>query len=168
LAANPNVWSYPGLVRSLVRGPGTDGVCVTDDVCGADPENRALGEGIAEVAAEMGRLRAEGRSVQVLDAADTVYYLASGVAPGDRYCPPIATFIWDEQVARRRARLMESPPDDLLMREPSAWKDADWSDALDALHESVASRYEAVGRVGPFVHWRRHAAATPVPATRGS
>ena len=57
------------------------------DVQGLPSEREGFVHAFREITRRMAKMKALGRRVAVLDWADTMFYVASGLTPADRYCP---------------------------------------------------------------------------------
>jgi hypothetical protein len=154
LFRNPHFHEYPNLINRSWQGAPKGGLCLMSGVCGLPPESEEPIREFRAVVARMAALRAEGRTVAILVPADTMYYLASGCPPRDRYTPLLTNLMTKQQVRQAKARFVESNNDYVLIKIYES-SENDWYEVLAKFRALIGRDYIVEGKIGTFELWRR-------------
>ena len=155
-AINPAVRQYPHLLSRLICGPSRKGLSLMRDVRGLPSEREGFVRTFREVTRRMADMNASGRRVAVLDRADTMFYVASGVAPADRYCPLLPALLTKKQIAGAERRFANRSFEYVVMPEN---KYPHTLDAYRALRAIVERDYVLQERIGEYGIWSSRAPA---------
>jgi hypothetical protein len=98
----------------------------------------------------MAEMKALGRRVAVLDRADTMFYLASGVPPADRYCPLLPALFTLKQIASAERRFANQSFEYVVMNQNEF---SLTRDAYRALRAIVEREYVLQERIGEYGIW---------------
>ncbi|HEX8199783.1 MAG TPA: hypothetical protein VF590_04795, partial [Isosphaeraceae bacterium] len=163
LANNPNVRDYPNPLSEFLEGPRPAGLCLMRDVCGLSPRRQGFIDQFAAVVRTLAALKARGATVGVLDKADTMFYLASGCPPPDRYCPLVINMFREDQLERTVARFFDKKIDYLVVSNEDPASRA-WADVWNRFRSGVERHYVPVDQIGSYGVWRRREGEVAGPA----
>jgi len=158
---NPLFREYPGLLRTAIKGPLPKGLCLFDDVCGLPESRRDFIRDIHKVTGRMTELKNSGHRVMVLDSAEPMFYLLSGIKPPDRYTPLVINFVTKDQLERAQRRVADAHFDYMVLGKFGYVNDKEHSDFYASLGEAksgfselVERDYVLIERIGPYSLWR--------------
>jgi hypothetical protein len=164
LWVSPMFRCYPNLWHRFEDTSNSDReLCLMHGVCGF-PKSAAkeIGEFHA-VTEAMAGYRAAGQSVEIIHFADTMFYLASGCPPLDRYSPLPANLMTKHQLTEALARFDRRKTSHVLIQGHSDLA-MNFRDTWSAFHNALAADYEIEKRIGGFEVWRLRSADSSASA----
>jgi hypothetical protein len=166
--------SYPNLINNLIHARSGDGSCLVlepKDICGLSADYSGIAGRFQAVSRRLAGIRAEGKTLAVLDESGSTFYLAGNTAPWSRY-PRLFVMAYSRQkLEHLEARLVAEAPDFILTRMGPgtasagypAWPPAfgvgpgpssPFPDTWAALEAVVRSRYLLESSLPPYQLWR--------------
>jgi hypothetical protein len=115
------------------------------------PKNQA--ECSSRIGQKMKRLCAAGKTVAVLDFADTRYYLSGDCPPWGRYSPLIAVIHYQSQLRELESDLAKKHPDYLLIKADRGQAMME-VDVWQSVHRVLSAKYRIEEEAAPFRIWR--------------
>jgi hypothetical protein len=109
LLANRHVQGYPGLIQNAIRGEEPTAVLfqkLDALVVPYNDETLEYEQEFQKVTTRLSRLRAVGVRVAILDEAEPMFEVASGVAPCDRYVPLFTNLLTRPRLEAAKARFI--------------------------------------------------------------
>jgi hypothetical protein len=151
-AINPVVRQYPNLLSQWRNGRPPRGLSPMKDVRGVSAEREGFVRAFSAITQRMAAMRAAGRPVAVLDWADTMFYLASGVPPADRYCPLVPALLTIEQIADAERRFGDRSFEYVVMPQRN-FPAAGGADAYRGFRAIVDHNYDLQEQIGGYGIW---------------
>jgi len=142
---------------TLAKGSPAKGLCLftdSEDVCGLPIEAQGFIRQFEAVTKRIKKLSSSGKTVAILDDADTMVYLAAGVPPWPRYSPLFPSLITKKQLEGVKYQLMHKPPDYVFIFANE--EHARYFEEVDIWQEfrkSIEEGFLLVENVGPFEVW---------------
>ncbi len=160
LWVTPAFKSYPSAIKTLLGGEEKEGLCLFDqphDVCGLPANLKNYIAGFHALTQCLRDIHASGKSVAILDNADTVYYYASDIPPWTRYSPSFAAVGTRSALLELKERLESSGPDFVAIRDNAARARAENAqDVWSLIHKTVETNYTLQSKFGAFELWQRN------------
>ena len=135
-----------------MSGPLRRGLSPMKDVRGVSSEREGFVRAFGAIKERMAEMKAVGRRVAVLDRADTMFYLASGVAPADRYCPLLPALLTLKQIDGAKRRFADNSFECIVMRE-NEYPVGYGADAYRGFRAIVERDYALQERIGDYGIW---------------
>jgi hypothetical protein len=154
LWANPAFGNYPNLWNRTQRSRiHQSDLCLMPGACGFPASAAAKVREFHAVTEAMAGFRASGRSVEIIHPFDSMFYLASGCPPLDRYSPLLPSLMTKHQLATALERFRERATTRVLIQEriDSEW---DVNEAWLAFRNALPADREIEQRIGGFEVWR--------------
>jgi hypothetical protein len=159
MLTNRSFLRYPGMAQTLLLGPPPAELRLSKELMSACDMPANTQKTVSMFDAVIGRMKeavASGATVAVLDGSDTIFYLASNIAPWPRYSPIFPALYTRTAVARFVREVAERGPEVVVIcANPAHGGSYDCPDVWRAAHEAIATHYRLDSTEGIFEFWRR-------------
>ena len=108
------------------------------------------------VTTRLAQFRGSGRRIAVIDEAETMFQLAAGLPPSDRYLPLFIPILTRPQLEGAKARFLANRFDVVMIRgrdASSIYRGSIFDAHMDGFRDLIAEHFVLTERIGPYGLW---------------